>query len=183
MNFAQTSLTPLILDALQALYTTELITNVTDDLRLVTLKPAPLQDDPTRVAPFLVYAPAPELGRQPVTNPEQGGFGIGAHELWRVHFKGLCGTPQVGSREEAYAAIEELASRVEVATLKHYALNDVLAPGQLASADGSQWIDAANPAHTWTRSVPLIFGGGTQWFGRCVLVWNYTVARFASWRR
>lgn len=169
-----------IIDALNTVFTHEMIDGVpaNDPLKLNRLIEIPLQDDPTRVAPYLVYGPAYELGRL-ITG--ETGFEIGAGPLWRTYFKAIVGTPQQNTRNAAYKAINELTRRAERAIFKHYDLSNVSAPGILFSEDGSEFIDAMNPERMYTRTLRRIYGGSGTFFGEGMLIWSYTFRRPKDW--
>lgn len=145
-----------------------------DALKLKTLIEAPLQNDPTQVAPYLIYAPAYEIGRMPYPD---GGWEIGGEQLWITFFKAICGTPRRNNRPLAYKAINELSRRVERTVMQHYDLSNVLAPGLLYSADKSEWVDAVKPGTNWVRTLRRVYGGGNTFYGTALMVWNYTFYR------
>ncbi len=180
-NFAANDIETQILLALQQIYLTELQTNITDGLKLNTLIQLPLQADPTRAAPYLVYGPATELGRAPITDPEMGGMEIGSGPLWCTFFKAVCGTPRMTVRGDAYDAINELSRRVETTTMGHYDLSNILAPGGLFSADGSEWISSMNPIKMWARTSRRIFGGSNQFYGQAMMFFAYNFRRTRNW--
>lgn len=178
-----------IMDALKVIFSTELQTNLpaTDKLRLNRLIEFPLQDDPTTVAPYLVYAPAYEIGRS-VAQPDAGIYGaieIGAGPLWRTYFKAVCGTPQRSTRLDAYKAINELSRRVERAVMRHYDLSHVTGvsdvTGTLFSGDQSEFIDAMNPEKMWTRTLRRVYGGDSTFFGEALMLWSYNFRRPKDW--
>lgn len=165
-----------IIDALKQTLNTDLVTNIdqSDPLRLKRLDLAPLQDDPTQVAPYVVFSPSYQLGRRTV---DQGGWEIGGMQLWRTFFMAMCGTPRKGTKDLAYKAINELSRRVEVSLYNHWDLSNILAPGRLNSPDKSEWIDAIRPEYSWVQTARRVYGGDQEFYGSALLVWNYTFRR------
>lgn len=176
MSYTGNDIEDAINAALLQLFGTELRDNIPNDtLKLKRLTLAPLQDDPTKVAPYLVFAPAVEIGRQPMHG--YGGWEIGGGQLWMTFYTCVVGTPRASSRGDAYAMINELSRRVEKTVIKHYDLSNVVAPGTLYSADQSEWVDAVDPEHMWARTVRKIRGGDTEFYGQAMMIWSYTFYR------
>jgi hypothetical protein len=169
-----------IMDALNSIFTSELQVNVQagDLLKLRKLTEFPLQDDPTKSAPYVVYAPVPDIGRQPVPSVEAE---IGAGPLWVTYYKAVAGTPQRSTKATAYQAIDELSRRVERTIMRHYDLSNVLAPGTLYSADKSEFIDAQNPLYFYKGTYRRTFGGGNTFFGEALFIWTYRFRRPPDW--
>lgn len=170
-----------ILDALQAIFqqymqtpTPDGLVDPADPLKLKKLIEAPLQDDPTQVAPYLVYAPAYEIGRMP--HPDMP-WEIGGPQAWITFFKAICGTPRRNTRDLAYKAINELSRRVERVVMQHYDLANILAPGALYSPDKSEWVDAVRPGNNWVRTLRRVYGGDNEFYGTALMIWNYTFYR------
>ncbi len=175
-----------ILSALAQVFTTELITNVAGDpLALKTLKQFDLQDDPTQVAPYLVYGPAKnEDGniRQP-SSEEERMFGWCPAEiggpLRYVHlFEAKFGTPLSASRETARQTAAALLSRIAGVIIKYQDLSGVLSSGgELASADFSRILRGSNPLLV-TQMGYRIYGGEQTFYGEGKLSWRYPVEWF-----
>jgi hypothetical protein len=149
--------------ALAAIFTQELQTNLSTEPRtqLFRLSLWPLQDDPTQVAPYLVYGRHPQLGRVRDSSIE------------------LVGGPT--SREEAEDDIGELSTRVEMTLQKHYNLNDILAPGVLLSADGSERLTGNNAAELILGTASRIYGGDGEFYGEAKIIWRYRLQRTRNW--
>lgn len=165
-----------IMDALNNLFSTNLMTArpSTDSLKLKKLVEAPLQDDPTAVAPYLTYAPAYQIGRMP---DREDGWDIGGPQLWRTFFMAQCGTPRNTTRLGAYKAINELSRRVEREVVRHYDLSNVLANGVLYSPDRTEWIGAMRPDEMWVRTLRRVFGGDQEFYGTALMIWSYRFYR------
>lgn len=171
-----------ILAALSVVFTTTLQTNVVGDpLALKTLKQFDLQDDPTQVAPYLVFGPAKnEDGniRQP-SSEEERMFGWCPAEiggpLRYVHlFEGKFGTPVSPSREAARALAASLLSRIAGTIIMYQDLSGVLSSGELASADESRVIRGSNPLLV-TQMGYRIYAGEQTFYGEGKLSWRYPV--------
>jgi hypothetical protein len=168
-----------ILTALKTIFAAELQAAfpLSDPLRIKLLKSAPLQADPTTVAPYLIYGPAFEIGR---TRSKKDVVEIGGGILWDVPFRATCGTPKASNQDTAYSQIEELAQRVENTLLAHFDLFGVLAPNQqLQSQDGSAFIDAMDPSTFWIGT--RIYGGDTEWYGESLMYFCYSYYRLRNW--
>jgi hypothetical protein len=169
-----------ILAALQQMFAAELQTALAGDrLALKTLKPLPLQDDPTLSAPYLVYGPDYELGTRLVKYGEEekeyGCVEIGGPVRFLRFYTAICGTPVVTTREQCYADIASLSTRVLQILMQHYDLSNILVSGQLQSADQSTWIEGANPLLIdGCRS--RLKGGEQTWFGEATITWHYPVS-------
>lgn len=179
ITFAEGDIEGAILTAYDTLIPQKLTTAypTTDKLRIKTYTQAPLQADPIASAPYLVIAPAYEIGRMPVEDPYLGGFELGAPELWRTYFKGVCGTPRMPTKIQAYQAINELSRRVERTIIQNLELANITNTGPLRSGDGSEWIDSMIPQRMWTRTVRRIYGGDGQFYGQALMIWNYNFRR------
>ncbi len=166
-----------IMDALKIVFSTEMQSALpnSDKLKLRKLIEFPLQDDPTQVAPYLVYAPAYEIGRSIVTG--NGFEEIGAGPVWQTYFKAVCGTPQANTRILGYKQINELSRRVERAVMRHWDLSNVKAPGTLYSDDQSEYIDAMQPTRMWVRTLRRVYGGDGTFFGEALMIWSYRFRR------
>lgn len=169
-----------ILTALGLVFKQELITNVAaaDTLRLNRLQVAPLQDDPTLVAPYLVYGPDPEKGFRLTTREEEHEYGcseIGGPVRFLRFYTALCGTPITGTREQALGAINNLMTRVVGSLMMYFDLAGVIAVGPLMSADESHIIEGANQ-RLIDRVTTTLEGGEQTWFTRGTVQWHYPVS-------
>jgi len=178
-NFSEGDVEGAIMQALAVLIPQQLQTSipVSDKLRLKTAVEAPLQADPIASAPYIVWAPAYEIGRMPVDDVSLGGFELGAPQLWRSYFKAVAGTPRQSTKIMAYRAINELSRRFERTIISNFELAGVLSPGRLGSADGSEWIDSMIPQKMWTRTLRRVYGGDGQFYGQALMIWNYNFRR------
>lgn len=181
INFTPGDIEDAILQALLQVIGQELQATVTDTLKLKYLALAPFQNDPITNAPYLVFGPAYELGRKPITDKDMGGMSIGGPSLWRTYIKGVCGTPRAQDRETAYALINELSHRVEESVMKHYDLSGILAPGGLVSPSKNEYIDAMNPQLMWKGTTRRIYGGDTEFYGQAFMIWSYNFSRHPTW--
>lgn len=169
-----------ILVALGLVFKQELITKTApgDILSLKTLKVAPLQDDPTLVAPYLVYAPDPDKGYRLMSHEEEHIYGcaeIGGPIRFLRFYKALCGTPIVGTRESALGAINNLTTRIVGTLMQYFDLAGVVAVGPLMSADNSHLIEGAN--QRLVDGVTTKLEGGEQtWFTKGTVCWHYPVS-------
>lgn len=170
-----------ILKALGIMFKTALVTNilVADPLRLNVLKVAPLQDDPTQTAPYLVYG-LDEL-KGIILMPHElvkqyGDIEIGGPIRYLYHYTATCGTPFQSTREACLAQINNLANRVVRTLIDHFALSDII-PGvsEMMSADGGIRLEGANKMLVDTI-LPTLEGGEQTWFGKAVISWHYPVA-------
>lgn len=183
INFTTGDIETVIMAALKELFQTTLIDNQTDGLQVKKLIEMPLQDDPTRVAPYVVYGPSPQIGRMLIDDASEGGAEIGstAPQLWETFFTAQCGTPRLGTRADGYSAINELSRRVERAVITHFNLAGVLKPGLLYSDDYSEWVDAMNPHEMWKRTIRRVYGGGNEYYGRALMIWSYKFYRATNY--
>lgn len=176
-----------ILTALTQVFTTEMVTTVVpgDVLSLKTLQPAPLQLDPTLVAPYLVYGPCPDKGHSLVESGEQtkqyGDVEIGGPIKFVRYYTATCGTPIVTTRESCYAQINNLATRVVSTLIKYFDLAGVLMIGPMQSQDGSKIIEGANPLLI-DEVLTSLEGGEQTWFGKGLITWHYPVAWYQQYR-
>lgn len=157
--------------ALQQIFKDELQTPypLSDKLRLKRLDYAPLQDDPTKVAPYLVHGPAIDLGEQP--NEEQSE--IGNSTAWYLPWRATCGIPRQAKKEDAYKMIGTLTSRVKHSVIRHHNLANILAAGPLVSDDGLQKVEGTNPLLMWLGTKRRIYGGQGEFYGEGLMYWIY----------
>ncbi len=153
-----------------------------DPLALQVLRQAPLQDDPTLTAPYVVYNndidPKGQSIRLLTRGEEEEEYGapeIGGPLRYLYGYGCQFGTPERQTREQARADGAALMSRI-TSTLIHYAdLSDVLSPGMLTSDDGTKWIEGQN--FRLVRGAGYsIFGGDTTFYGKGRAFWVYPVA-------
>jgi hypothetical protein len=164
--------------ALQYIFNLELITNTTDILELKTLKVAPLQDDPTLVAPYLTYGPDFEKGMELVTSGrferEYGSAEIGGPQRFVHYWTATVGTPFTSTRETCLAQIANLTTRVSRVLIHYYDLSNTIMAGMLMSADQSVRIEGANPLLI-DKIRKRLEGGEQTWFGQGIVEWHYPV--------
>lgn len=167
-----------ILNALQTIFQSDLITTIptSDSLRLNRLDLAPLQDDPTQVAPYLVYAPAYKIGRMPL-DVDDDGWEIDGPQSWITFMTAMAGTPKQTTKLAAYSYINELTRRVERSVVRHYDLSNILAPGMLYSGDRTEWIDSMRPDRMWVRTLRRAYGGDNEFYGAGLMIWGYRFKR------
>ena len=136
---------------------------------LKTLKIWPLQDDPTLVAPYLIFAPDPVKSIQPDNRDEKDFIEIGGPIHFLHHFHAQCGTPSQKTREAAFSAINNLVTKVARIIMNNFALDGI------TSEDQQLRIEGANP-----YQIPLIewkiFGGNNEFFGKATFSWYYPVS-------
>lgn len=174
-----------ILAALQQIFAATLQTDLTGDrLALKVLKPLPLQDDPTLSAPYVVYGPDYEKGTRLIKHGEEakeyGDVEIGGPVRFIRYYSAICGTPIVTTREQGYADIASLSTRVIQVIMQHFDLSGVLTPGRLQSTDHSTWIDGANPLLI-DEARSRLKGGEETWFGEATITWHYPVSWWPSY--
>jgi hypothetical protein len=146
------------LEYLVDVYTIEMQTNVNDALKVVRVTIAPLQDDPTRVAPFIAIGPDNDRGRiiDPLHERE-----IGGGMKWMNFFKIAGRIPQQSNRQDAYEKIGELNSRSLAVLRKYWDLNG------LTSDDGESIFGST--ANLIGMNKVRILGGDTEWFGEFLI--------------
>lgn len=151
-----------VMDQLVTLYTTEMQTDVSDALKLTLIEKAPLQDDVTLVAPFVIVAFDFDKGRMLDTyhEPEISG-GLN----WINHFIVVGRIPIYDSKTAAYAAIGELNEKALRVLIHHYNLDGVVADnGESVCYSGLNLIDV-NRIRT--------FGGENEWYGEFSIEFHY----------
>lgn len=168
---ADSNISVKIITALNQIFEAELKTAypVSDKLRLRRLDYAPLQDDPTKVAPYLVHGPVIDLGEMPNEDLTE----VGGSTAWFLPWRATCGIPRQSNKLAAYSAIGTLASRVKHCVLKHHDLGNILASGPLISDDGLQVIDGSNPLTMWLGTRQRIYGGQNEFYGEALMYWTY----------
>jgi hypothetical protein len=159
---------------LLSLFQQELITNVsTDTLALRTLKLAPLQDDPTTTAPYLVFEKDPNKGVRKMDKGEEereyGCAEIGGPLRYLLFYEATCGTPLATTRDDAQAAINNLVSRIMNVIARHYDLSG------LRSQDAARLVEGAN-AYLIDNATTRIYGGESTWYGEGKIYWHYPVS-------
>lgn len=169
-----------ILTALGLVFKQEMITAVApgDTLSLKTLKVAPLQDDPTLAAPYLVYAPDPDKGFRLMDHHEEVIYGcaeIGGPVRYLHFYQARVGVPIVGTREVALGTINNLITRVVGTLMMYFDLSGVIAVGPMMSADSSKLIEGANQRLVDMAKTHLE-GGEQTWFAYGLVGWHYPVS-------
>jgi len=173
-----------ILSTLQILFTQQLITHVSGDvLALKVLKQAPLQDDPTAVAPYFVYEKNPDKGTQRITHHEEHIYGsaeIGGPIRALISFHGICGTPLATTKEQAQRDINNLMSRIMNALTTYFDLSGVVGHG-LTSPDMSRIIEGANQFYMFDEDIKTrVYGGESTWYGEGQIYWRYPVSWYVQ---
>lgn len=169
-----------IMAALQQIFAYELQQQVVgDSLALKTLKPDPLQDDPTLSAPYVIFKPFGGEGEgvRLLKHEEEhlyGGTEIGGPIRYLHLYECEYGTPQAATRQQARSDAAGLQARIVTALIKYMDLSGVLAPGELQSADQSQRIEGQN-YHMVTHAGYRIYGGEQTFFGKGRVFWQYPV--------
>lgn len=174
-----------ILSTLQTLFTQKLMTAVAGDaLALHVLKQGPLQDDPTTVAPYLVYTKDQEKGIQRMKHEDHKIYGdveIGGPLRFLIYFNGICGTPLATTKEQAQKDVNNLMARIMNALALHYDLSGIAASGGLQSQDTSRIIEGANPYHMFDEPVKTrVYGGESTWYGEGQVCWRYPVSWYVN---
>jgi hypothetical protein len=169
-----------ILSSLQTMFTQALITAVPGDaLALHVLKQGPLQDDPTAVAPYLVYTKDQDKGVQRMKHEDckiYGDVEIGGPLRFLIYFNGICGTPLATTKEQAQKDVNNLMSRIMNALAANFDLSKV-AGGVLQSQDTSRLIEGANPYYLFEDQVKTrVYGGESTWYGEGHVCWRYPIS-------
>jgi hypothetical protein len=169
-----------ILTALGTVFKAELQTNIgsADVLKLRRLDQAPLQDDPTKTAPYLVYSTMPGAW-EAMSDLDIAEIGGGV--LYEIRMAATCGTPRTTSKPDANQAINTLADRITGVLTKHYDLSGILSGGVLASSDGTKFIDAMSPQMLELGIQRRTYGGGAEWYGEAMFMWKYNYMRLRNW--
>lgn len=169
--------------ALLTVFTSELQTAVAgDSLALHVLKQAPLQDDPTTAAPYLVFTKDQDKGARRITRQEEEEYGsaeIGGPLRYLLFYSATCGTPLTTNQTEAQAAINNLTSRVMNVLARHYDLAGIVVPGSLYAQDMSRLIDGANQ-YLIDDAKTRIYGGESTWYGEGKISWHYPVSWYVN---
>lgn len=163
-----------IVDRLIEVFLLELQTNVAldDPLRLLRCEEAPLQDDPTTEAPFVLVMADPEMGSIPDPDvPYESGGG----PKW-VNFVRVVGrTPATETKTEARYLIGSLKRRLIIALWKHWNLTDLV-------CDSGEEVYFLSPIHNIGRAVSRIMGGDGEWYGEVrVLLMYHTEEPHSVW--
>lgn len=111
---------------------------------------------------------------------EYGSIEIGGPTRFLRFYTATCGTPMVPTREQCYAQIANLSTRVVQVLMAHFDLSNILGPGQLQSQDQSIWIEGANP-RIIDDFKSRAKGGEATWFGEATIVWHYPVSWWPSY--
>ncbi len=174
-----------IMSALGTIFANELTGLSGDSLSLTTLKQAPLQDDPTQVAPYLVYSPDREKGFRIMTTEECKIYGdseIGGPLRCLRFFTATCGVPFYPTRAATYAAINNLTWRVYRVLIKYFDLAGVNSYGPLMSPDSTEVIEGANPYSMFEGARTTLEGGEQTWFGTGFVSWKYPISVSQQYR-
>lgn len=175
----------LILSAIQEIFQIELISTPSqsnDPLALRTLKEAPLQDDPTLTAPFVVYSN--DKGREGESMrlvaygheaAEYGEIEIGGPIRYLYRYSALFGTPLQTTRNAARTDGATLMTRIAAALIKYADLSNILAPGMLTSGDRSRCVEGQNNRLVTCAGYD-IFGGETTFYGKGKVSWQYPIS-------
>ena len=144
------------MDQLVTLYTAQMQTDIaTNDInRLKLIRKAPLQDDPTKVAPFVVVGMDTDRGRvmDPI-HPREIGGGI----RWCNFFKIVGRTPVHRTRDTAYENIGIVNDRALRVVLKNWDLSGL-------TADNGEIVTHSTP-NLIGQNVFKIYGGDNEWYG------------------
>lgn len=163
--------------ALLSVFTQELILP-NDLLSLRTLKQAPLQDDPTSSAPYLVYEKDPEKGSRRMKGEEEAEYGsaeIGGPLRYMLFYRATCGTPLTTNQVDAQASINNLVSRIMNVIARHFDLAGINTLGSLFSEDMSRLIDGSN-MYLIDDARTRVYGGESTWYGEGHIQWHYPVS-------
>lgn len=163
--------------ALLSVFQTEL-QQISDALALHTLKIAPLQDDPTTAAPYLVFEKDPDKGVRRMTREEGVEYGdveIGGPLRYLLFYRATIGTPLTANQQLAQASINNLVSRAMNVLARHYDLSGIVLPGGLFSSDVSRLVEGANQ-YLIDDAQTRIYGGETTWYGEGHIQWHYPVS-------
>jgi hypothetical protein len=169
-----------VFSTLNAMFVQTLQTNVVGDfLALRTLKKAPLQDDPTLTAPYLVYQKDPEMGIKIMSSEECAIYGsaeIGGPQRYLLYLNATCGTPLTTNREEADNNINNLTSRVMNVLAEYFDLSGFTRDA-LQSPDLSRVIEGANSYYMFYKeNRTRIYGGESTWYGEAHIYWRYPIS-------
>jgi len=173
-----------ILAALGQIFQLELQTNVSDALSLRTLRQAPLQDDPTLTAPFLVYSNALDGKEQCIrliTKSEEAEYGmaeIGGPIRFLYCYSCSFGTPQETTRDRARIDSSTLMTRIMHTLIHHQDLSGILASGQQMTSDNGVLRIEGQNNRLITSAGYDIFGGENTFFGKGSIYWHYPVSWF-----
>jgi hypothetical protein len=185
-TLASPDIDEVICQALQTIFTNELqvaLQQVEDPLAVITIHQADLQENPTLVAPYVVYRPDPEKGRSTVPHDLESIYGsaeIGGIMRY-LHFYYLkYGSPIEPTRDQARADIAVVESRILRTLKNHFDLTGIAGissavDGRLWSADQSKVIDGANPYYMIDQIKNEITGGNNTFFGTGYVLFHYPV--------
>lgn len=173
-----------IFATLQAMFTYTLQTSIPHDfLTLRTLKKAPLQDDPTLTAPYLVYQKDPEMGIKIIMGEEAKIYGsaeIGGPQRYLLYMNATCGTPLTTTREEADNNINNLTTRVMNVLAQYFDLSG-FTQDAVESPDLSRILEGANSYYMFYKECRTrIYGGESTWYGEGHVYWRYPVSWYVQ---
>jgi hypothetical protein len=174
-----------ILDAIGAIFEINLQQQqliVGDPLALITLLQAPLQDDPTLTAPYVVYSNDQDSKGQSIRLPkhghEQAEYGsaeIGGPIRYLYCYTCQFGTPERQTRAQARSDAACLMNRIVKTIITYAMLSNVLSPGNLTSEDGTKYIEGQNNRLV-SGAGYSIFGGEATFFGKGRVCWLYPIS-------
>jgi hypothetical protein len=185
MSYYRDDIDEKILDCLNQIFAIDLqqqpaLTN--DPLTLLTLKQAPLQDDPTLMAPYVVYNNNLDDQGQCIRlvkhGDEENIYGsaeIGGPIRYLYCYGCLFGTPEKQTRDQARADGAALMNRIIKTLIANANLSNILSPGLLTSDDQSKFIEGQNNRLV-TGAGYSIFGGESTFYGRGKVYWQYPVS-------
>lgn len=176
-----------ILAALQVIFTQELQTTFVqlgDALAFTVIKQADLQDDPTLVAPFLVYRDDHQKGHSRVPKELEHMYGspeIGGPIKYLYFYEATFGTPLASTRDQARNNNDVVAGRIQAVLEAYYDLSNIVGPGPLQSGDQSQVIEGANTLLI-DEVKTTILGGEQTFYGKGSIYWHYPVSSYTMRR-
>ena len=144
-----------IIDELVTIYTAQMLTGISDNLKLQLVEMAPLQEDVTAVAPYVVIGLKQDKGRilDPMHDNE-----VGMGLKWMNFFEIGGRIPAYTTKTEAYAAIGKLNSRAVKVIADYYSLNGITSDdGEAVFGATTELID---------RNITRVYGGDNEWYGQ-----------------
>ncbi len=128
-------------------------TDTTDDLKMKIIRKAPLQDDPTRQAPYIVLGFDQTRDAKGIIIPDEP-IEIGGSAWWKIHLE-LRAAPKVQTtRDKAYYLVDLLTYRI-VHTLRSYGM---------VAGDANGAIMLQNRDWNFiTELSPKVYGGESEW--------------------
>lgn len=176
-----------ILLALQTIFVQELQTafqTLGDPLIFNVIKQADLQDDPTLVAPFLVYRDDHQKGHSRVPKELEHMYGspeIGGPIKYLYFYEATFGTPLASSRDQARHNNDVVEGRIQAILEAYYDLSNIVGPGPLQSEDQSMVIESANDLLIDDVKTTIL-GGEQTFYGKGSIYWHYPVSSYTMRR-